>query len=904
MSVNQEIIYHNPFDVELKKIKLLSWISAYKNRKTPLLKRLLQDRKKDMYFAKPDELGNLENLNIKIGNSEILEIDNSRETIYIPLVKPLKKGESAKISLSYNLQLPKDIFTGYGFSEKTAELKYFFIVPDSFETPEQKEKQYINIEENQNANTFWKVILDVPAGNFSKSNLPEIYPNYYSGILKNDPEFSISETQFPSINAEIDGKNVLVDFGFPLSEIEKQNLEFYLPLQIKFIRDKTGLLAEKIFIGKKFKTDEDFIGNDDIRFWKFHYKLFTDAENTDLDYFGIIAKNTLNQFLIYDKNPEHWLVNGLKTYLEIQYIRSFYENRKLLGDFPDQVRFLGLKPLKWFYISKLKLSERYGLGYQYIKSENFDQKIGENFSELSNFNKTAISNFEIGSLLNFVAEKMGNQNFENFLKTYFEQSGEAATGQDFLNQLSAASNNSSAFIETLIQRKQRINFSLKSYKRVDDFFRLKITKNTDEKIPLKIETQDSIGEKKVFWFLNTDNSKKSYYGGVPVDGVSKILINSDYSFPESNFRDNYLYTKGLFSNAKKLKIKLFRDVPNPEYNEVYLSPRFNFNAYDNLLLGMNFKNSSLFRNKKFAYYLTPYYSFGEQKITGTGNISYTFMPPESFFRFLQIGISGSHYHYDYGLGYQKFSTFAGINFTKNPRSDISRSLGFSYNYYQKDLNPQMILDNEYAKYNLWNLNYSYADQSLIHENYVGGGLQWMEDFWKISGEAYYRYEYAKNKKISLRLFAGYFLNNKTKNNLFDFGISRISNYAFSYGLLGQSATSGILAQQFVLADGGFKSLIGGTANQWMVSTNMDAKIWKWFSIYADAGMFKNRNFNSHFIWDSGVKVAVIPDFLELYFPVQSTLGFEPSLKYYGNRIRFTLVFNPAAVANYIRRGVF
>ena len=62
--------------------------------------------------------------------------------------------------------------------------------------------------------------------------------------------------------------------------------------------------------------------------------------------------------------------------------------------------------------------------------------------------------------------------------------------------------------------------------------------------------------------------------------------------------------------------------------------------------------------------------------------------------------------------------------------------------------------------------------------------------------------------------------------------------------------------------------------------------------------------NSQFIWDSGVKVKVIPDFLEVYFPIQSSLGFEPSFKDYGKRIRFTLVLNFSAVTNYFRRGWF
>ena len=243
-----------------------------------------------------------------------------------------------------------------------------------------------------------------------------------------------------------------------------------------------------------------------------------------------------------------------------------------------------------------------------------------------------------------------------------------------------------------------------------------------------------------------------------------------------------------------------------------------------------------------------------------------------------------------------------FNFAKEPRSAIDRGISFSYNYYFRDLTPQMILENEYQKYNLWNLNYRYVDNSLIHEKSFGTAFQMMEDFQKVSAEAFYRYEFAPHKKVSFRLFGGYFLSNNTRNDIFDFGISKVSNYSFSYGLLGQSATSGILSQQFVLADGGFKSLIDTTANQWIGSLNVDSHVWKMFNLYADAGMYKNKGSDPKFIWDSGVKVRIIPDFLEIYLPVYSTLGFEPSFKDYASRIRFTLVMNLGAVVNTFRRG--
>jgi len=903
ISVEQEIIYHNSQDQDIHKIKLLNWIASYKNRKTHLLYRQLEDRKKDLYFAKKEQLGNLENLEIAVGKSSVIQLDTNRENLYIPLSQSLKKGESVKISLKYTLKLPSDYFTGYGTSEKKISLKYFFLVPDCFEDAQQKERYYVNIEEIQNFGTYWKVMIEVPAGYYSKSNLPEKYPHYFEGTLKSDPEFLISENQYPSTHLDVDGKNIQVDFGYFLTETEKQNLEFYLPLHLTFIENKTGLLPEKIFINEKFKKEEDFIGNDDVKFWKFHYQLFSDAENTDLDYFGIITKNILNQSIIYEKDTDHWLINGLKTYLEIQYIEQFYKDSKLLGELPEQAQIFGIKPLKWFYASKLKLSERYGLGYQYIQNENFDQKINESFSRLSNYNKTAISNFETGSLFSFIAEKMGTKNFNDFIKKYISgNSDKRINTAQFLDTLKTASNHSSDFLETFMSKKQRVNFKLKKYIETGDDFQVKIAKNTPEKIPFKIETEENNGQVKALWF-DTSTSQNPEVYTIPHSNASKILVNNDYSFPESNFRDNYLYTKGLFANTKKIKLKLFRDIPNPENNEVYVNPRANYNAYDNLLLGVNFRNTSLFR-RKFVYSVTPYYSSGTEKLTGSAGVSYTFMPPESFFRTLQIGVSGSYFHYDYDLLYKKVSSFANINFTKNPRSDINRSLSFSYNYFEKELGSTVIQTNEYAKYNLWNLNYNYFDQRVIHENYIGSGLQWMKDFKKISAEVFYRYEYAKNKKASLRFFGGYFINNETKNSLFNFGVARISNYSFSYGLIGQSAISGILSQQLIIADGGFKSYVAPSVNQWIGAVNLDSNVWKWFNIYADAGIYKNKYRDPKFIWDSGIKVAVIPDFLEIYFPIQSSLGFEPSFKDYAQRIRFTLVLNPGAIVNYFRRGVF
>jgi hypothetical protein len=902
LEINQELIYYNHSEKEVNKIKLLNWVSAYNKRGTSLVYRKLEDRSSDLHFAKQEQLGKLLELDIKNSESQPVTVENiAEQNLFLPLSKALQPGESIKLQLHYRMQLPDQKFTGYGTSDRNIALKYFFIVPDHFDPDNISKRSYNDIEESVNFNTYWTVNFDLPVNHFIESNLPQIQMNSFKGYLDSDPEFLISQNEFPSIKINTEEIHTEIKFGYNLKPEEKQNLEFYLPLQLQFIKEKIGFVPKSLFISDKFRAKEDFFGNNDIIFWKFKFQLFNDAEKTDMDYFGIIAKKILDENIITDKQNNHWFKNGLKSYLEIQYMQKFYADTKLLGSLPENSIF-GIKPLKLFHASKVKLLDRYGLAYQYIMSQNLDQKIDENFTALSNFNDMAISSFETGSLFNYSAEKMGYENFNTILKDYISQNTDRQVNpKDFLKKL-AEKDKTTTYLTPFLEQKNRVNFRLKNFKKDNDSLHINIAKNTDTAIPVKLETQTREGERKAYWIETEENEKIKNISLPASDDIYKITLNNDYIFPEANYRDNFLYAKGFFSHTKKIKFKFIKDIPNPEYNEIYISPRVRFNnTYDKFLFGVNFKNQSLF-DQKFLYSITPTYSSGTGKLTGSGSVAYSFLPAESIIRSLTFGVSGSYFHYDYGLAYRKGSLFSNINFRKNPRSTVSRGIGLSYNYLERDLSPLMVANKDYGKYNLWSIGYGYSDSQMIHEKSLSVSTQGMEDFNKITAEGFYRWEFAPKQKLSLRVFAGYFARNETRNSMFNYGISRVSNYSFSYNLLGESANSGILSQQFILADGGFKSFIPGSVNQWITSFNVDSSVWKIFHVYADAGIYKNKNRPTEFIWDSGIKVKLIPDFLEIYFPVQSSLGFEPSFKDYARRIRYTLVINLGAVINAARRG--
>jgi len=896
MTVNQKIIYHNRLSRPVDSIKLLSWVNAYRDQRTPLAKQKLQERNTGLHFTNRQKRGYIERLSLDF--SGVLAHSSERgENIYIHLKKPLKSGEKFTLNLKYIMKIPSGDFTGFGYGHDKILLKYFFLVPDGFENNKLSRRFYLDLDENQNNNVHWDIQFEkIPY--FLQSNLFQKDLYSFEGIQ--DPEIQISYRENTKLEFDVEGQKILLEFGYKISTEEETDLAFLVPKQLKFIKDKIGFLPRKIFISQRERNKNEFVRIvDDVKFLKWKFFLFPSTQHTDLNYFSIISQNIVNQSFFANRNENHWMYNGLKTYLEIQYIKQYYSDKKILENLIEYIKLWNIKPLEWFEVSKLKLSDRYGIFYEYILNQNLDQKINTKLQNLSKKNRIAISDFETGMIFNLISEK--TKKFDFFIiKFLSENRGKEVNYKKFLDELDVYTSHDSRFIEKFIETKNRVNFKLHSFKKNHDSLEIKVSKNTSLSIPFRLETENSEGKRNLYWFETNESTTKQIYK-IPDNNIRKISINKHYIFPEYNIEDNFLYTKGIFSNMKKPKIKFFTDVPNPEYNEIYLNPNVTWNSYDNFLFGMKFTNVNLLE-KKFKYSLTPYYSTGMKKFTGEAGGSYNFMPSDAFFRSLVVGTNTAYFHYNYDLSYKKLNIYTRLNFSKTPKSQINRSFGFSYNYLERELSPSLIAQNSYGKYNLWDLSYNYVDNQVIHRNYFFTNFQWMEDFKKISAEYYYSWEYEKDEKFLFRTFVGIFFENNTRNNLFNFGVYRPSNYAFNTQLLGQSAVSGFLYQQFVLSEAGFKTFFKGNyINKWIISTNIDNHLWKIFNIYTDIGFYKNQSSSAKFIWDSGIKLKIIPDLFEIYFPIQSSMGFEPSLSDYGYRIRYSLNFTINSLISYIGR---
>ena len=90
----------------------------------------------------------------------------------------------------------------------------------------------------------------------------------------------------------------------------------------------------------------------------------------------------------------------------------------------------------------------------------------------------------------------------------------------------------------------------------------------------------------------------------------------------------------------------------------------------------------------------------------------------------------------------------------------------------------------------------------------------------------------------------------------------------------------------------------------MLSLNTGITLWKWFEAYFDYGLFKNKRQSVESGFDTGLRLNIIENYFELFFPIYSSEGFYPNNKSYSNRIRFILTLDPENLSTLFSRRWF
>ena len=899
LTVHQEITYFNVSDTVLDTLYLLNWANGYKDRSTPLSKRLIENYNKSLHFAKPKDRGYSRIESIRHKEKDILfEVPEEKsDLVKVMLPEPLAPGDSVHFSLNYEVKIPIDKFTRYGQDGTNYNLRYWHITPAVYDGKWHLLSN-LNLDDYYVHPSDYQINFRIPMGYTlhtdlnSQVSLEEKQVLYkLQGRNRLDIElniqlnndFSVYQPNGPEIITNLKAKN--------LTENIKTDV---IQRQLDFINAYLGAYPhEKLLVNRTSYLKQPVYG-----FNQLPKKMnpFSDVFEWDIKLFKALTGRYIQNTLIMNKREDAWLPDGIQIYLMMAYVNQYYPEVKAIGNISK----------KWginrFNISKLDFNGKYPFVYQFSARNQLDQALTTRSDSLSNFNLKLVNRYKSGLGLRYLESYLNDSIIRSSLKDFYSQNVLTFSKSDQFSEIlkGKTDKNLDWYFNDYLKTRKKINYTLKKVETKGDSVKVKIRNKSNFSAPI---TLYGIDQRKIIfkkWFEPIPDEKMVT---VSKNDIDRLSLNFEYLYPETNLRDNWeRLDKKLFN--RPVKLTFYRDIEDPHYNQVFYKPLIAYNFYDGFLLGPNIYNQALFK-KKWLYSIAPLYGFKSNMITGSVSLAYEHLPEETSIYRYRAGFAASRSHYDNDLTFNKYTPFFRIDFKRKSLRDVGgRSLVARLVGVDKEL-PENVTEPETYQYNVFNIRYAYSKPEIINDLRYFTDFQYHQDFSRVSLDLRYRKLTDINRYLDFRLFFGTFLNNDTNTDFFSFAMDRPSDYMFDLNYLGRSEDSGFLSQQVIITEGGFKSAFEDPyANQWMLTSNFSIGIWRWIELYGDAGFLKDHGTKARFKYDSGVRLNIVHNFLEFYFPLQSSLGFEPGMSDYASRIRFVLTIDPVRIYNLIKRGFY
>ena len=378
-------------------------------------------------------------------------------------------------------------------------------------------------------------------------------------------------------------------------------------------------------------------------------------------------------------------------------------------------------------------------------------------------------------------------------------------------------------------------------------------------------------------------------------------MNYENTYPELNTLDNWKSLEKKIFN-KPLKFNLIKDIDDPYYNQLFYQPNISYNFYNGIILGVRLHNKPLIKRNLEAS-IAPAYATNSSSVIGQFSLLLNQYFEETSIYRIRYGIAGLTLDYAPNLSYKSLVPFVNMEFKrKDLRDATSEILSARLVHIDKEVLPNTIKTDQ-DNYSVLSINYSFINPDIIKEIRYNFSAEIAQNFSKVAADIRFRSLTTSDTQLDFRLFIGTFLSNKTTGDYFSFGLDRANDYLFQLNYFGRSEDSGIFSQQFIIAEGGFKSVLPTRfSNQFMASFNSSFGIWKWVEFYNDVAFLKSRNSPVFFAYNNGIRLNFVHQILEVYFPLYSNNGWEISQGNYQEKIRFTFTADLNAIFSFIRRG--
>ena len=905
VDVQQNLIYFNSSKDTIYTIVLNDWNHSFSSKNSLLGNRFSDEFIRSFHLASDEDRGFTDIKNIIDNNFNTLywkRNEKQIDIIEIELETPILPNSSQKLNLLYSIKLPNEKFSRYGFNnEGKLYFKNCFLNPAIYQNGKFVKQSNVNLEDIFNASSNISVSLDIPLKYSFASNLNTIeetksdkYATYnLVGENKKDLILIISPESESTIY-----KNEYIEVSSSINKTRLNDIQKTLIIDriTRFVHEKIGPSnSSKILVSQEDYNKEPFYGLSQLPAF---LSPFSDENLFELMFLKTYINAYLNENLNLNHRKENWIYDGIQTFLMMQYIDEYNADLKMMGSLS---RF---KILKSYNLINLDFNQQYNYLYMLMARKNLDQPLAERKDRLIKFNERIANKYKAGLSFKYLDSYLENEIVLQSIKEFVALNNHIQTSKyDFeyiLNQNSTKKID--WFFETLINSRKLIDYKFGKVSKTNEKLTVNIVNKTKTNVPISLYQlkNDSIVGK--FWL---DNIKTDSTFVFERNGADKIALNYLNEVPEYNLRNNWKSLKGFFFNNRPIKFNFYKDLEEPYYNQVFYVPEFEFNIYDGLAFGMRLNNKSML-NKPFTFSVTPFYSPKTGTLVGkfNGIVEQNVRDEGRLYRIRYI-VSGSQFHYAENAAYTNLNPTVQLLFRdKDFRTNKTEFVQLKQLYINRE-KTDFLLDKNTENYNLFNFKYGNFQSEATKHYSLTTDLQVANSFGKISTEIHYRKLFDNNRRLSLRLYAGTFLYRSTTSEFFSFGLDRPTDYMFEHSYLGRSESTGIFSQEYVYAEGGFKSKLDTRyANQWMTTFNASFNVWNWIQVYGDMGLLKNKFAPTKFVYDSGIHLNLVPDYFELFLPVYSSNGYELNTNNYGEKIRFIVTLTPKTLISLFTRRWF
>lgn len=961
ISASETITYLNNSAVTLDTLYFHLWPNAYKNGETALAKQLVASGETALTEAAEKERGYIDSLDFKVNGKKVKWFFHPQhiDICFLLLNEPLKPGETAQISTPFYVKIPSAKFSRLGHTGQAYFMTQWYPKPAVFDRAGWHAMPYLNQGEFYSEFGSFDVHITLPENYLLAATGDRVEAESENAFLAE----RVKETEAHLTNGTRSAFKM--KFPASSSKLKTVHFRQYRVHDFAWFADKRFYVLKESFELPESKRQVDgwvFFTDKNFEFWKkalsyvkesttfysyhlgdYPYNQVTAVDGTimaggGMEYPNITVINDVGSDFSLDmvithevghnwfygilgsNEREHpFLDEGLNSFYEMRYVRAKYPRNKL-GTFLQRDS-LGLLRLNQHPL--WKYHELSFLATQHLNSDQPMNLSSEAYTEKNYgsivYSKTALA---FDHLMNFISE----QRFDEGMKTYYKDWRFKHPGPDdlFSSLSKSFGEDLSWFTDVFYTNRKRVDYKIKKVKQDKDGNWLIEVRRRRAEVPFVVQSVAKGLTTAEVW---SNGKGRRITVGLPSSvKADQFVIDREGRLPELRRGNNTLRTRGLLKKVEPLQFNLLTALDDKTRTQINIVPAFGINDRNGLMAGLVFHNYSLYA-KPVDIALAPLYSFGNGRLAGTGEVVFNIRPLNGPRR-MALGIRIKSFSYDEGrlgdgshrdLSYVRLSPFVLLDSPqKNTRSKTKHTVRYTSHLLftdstvwrqQSDGSPVLAIKNRFSFVNV--LKYDFRNRRMKNPYAVHAELEHSASMARCTASLLYDLQITSEKSIQIRLFAGSLLAGSSAVRAYyalrASGYTGAQDYLFDGDFYDRfPPQGGFFQSQFLDRDGGLKVWTPyGQSQYWMAGVNLKSPRLRQFPIrlFADAVVCDGRALaKDKVLWDAGLNITLIRDYLEVYFPLIYNRDIKDALilngfKWY-QTMRFTLNihnFEPAAI---------